>query len=79
MLRRNFRESSGIVVDVCAAHGVWFDDGELAKILEFARTGALAEADRRIAERAATRKRIDAFDAGLSAVLEIQLFPGLGW
>ncbi len=79
MLRRNFRESSGVIVDVCAAHGVWFDSGKLSKILEFAGSGALAEADRRIAERAEARRRIDAFDAGLSSVFPDQFFPGLGW
>ena len=35
MLRRNFGESSGVVVDVCSQHGVWFDRGELGTILEF--------------------------------------------
>ncbi len=33
VLRRNFRESSGIVVDVCAPHGVWLDRGELASLI----------------------------------------------
>ncbi|HEX4341027.1 MAG TPA: zf-TFIIB domain-containing protein [Polyangiaceae bacterium] len=28
MQRKNFRESSGIIVDVCPYHGVWFDRGE---------------------------------------------------
>jgi Zn-finger nucleic acid-binding protein len=44
MLRRNFGETSGVVIDVCSAHGVWFDRGELGKILEFCATGALAKA-----------------------------------
>ena len=57
MLRRNFRESSGIVVDVCAAHGVWLDQGELASLTEFAATGA--EAERRSAERAETTRRLE--------------------
>jgi Zn-finger nucleic acid-binding protein len=68
MLRKNFRESSGVVVDVCAAHGVWFDRGELAKVIEFAGTGALAEADRRIAARAEARRRLDAWGRDLRAV-----------
>ncbi len=68
MHRQNFRESSGIIVDVCAAHGVWFDRGELAKVLEFASTGALAEADRHIEERAETRRRIDTWGQDLYSV-----------
>jgi Zn-finger nucleic acid-binding protein len=68
MLRKNFRESSGVIVDVCAAHGVWFDRGELATILAFASSGALAKADRDIAERAASRKKLDACGRELRAV-----------
>jgi Zn-finger nucleic acid-binding protein len=67
MLRKNFRESSGVVVDVCAAHGVWFDRGELAKVIEFASTGALAEADRRITARADAKRRLDAWGRDLRA------------
>jgi Zn-finger nucleic acid-binding protein len=68
MLRQNFRESSGVVVDVCAAHGIWLDRGELATLIEFASTGAMAEAERRIGERADARKRLDAFGDDLRAV-----------
>jgi Zn-finger nucleic acid-binding protein len=78
MQRRNFHESSRVIVDVCARHGVWFDRGELAKILEFARTGALAEADRRNAEREATKKRIDAIDKDFDAVLPRRMPGRLG-
>jgi Zn-finger nucleic acid-binding protein len=67
MLRRNFRESSGVVVDVCSAHGLWLDAGELATILEFAKTGALAKAEHDIVERAAARKRLDAWGEDLRA------------
>ncbi len=59
MLRQNFRERSGIVVDVCAGHGVWFDRREFAKLIEFAATGALAKAERDIADQADARKRLE--------------------
>lgn len=36
MNRRNFGDSSGIVVDVCKEHGVWFDLGELEAVLAHA-------------------------------------------
>jgi len=52
MLRRNFGETSGVVVDVCSSHGVWFDRGELGKIMEFCATGELARAQGGTAERA---------------------------
>ena len=68
MLRQNFRETSGVVVDVCSAHGIWLDRGELAMLVEFASTGALVEAERRLRERADARKRLDEFAQGLRAV-----------
>ena len=34
MVRRNFALTSGIVVDVCGADGLWFDSEELDRILE---------------------------------------------
>lgn len=37
MHRRNFGQSSGIIVDECAAHGIWFDADELAGVIDFAR------------------------------------------
>jgi Zn-finger nucleic acid-binding protein len=39
MLRKNYGEKSGVLIDVCAAHGVWFDDDELAAILRWIRQG----------------------------------------
>ena len=44
MTRMTFGRRSGIVVDVCHAHGTWFDGGELDAALEFVRGGGL-EAD----------------------------------
>jgi Zn-finger nucleic acid-binding protein len=41
MLRRNFGRVSGIIVDVCAKHGIWFDVGELPRILAFVGNGGL--------------------------------------
>jgi Zn-finger nucleic acid-binding protein len=44
MNRKNFGESSGIVVDVCTRHGVWFDAGELPRVLAFVQAGGLERA-----------------------------------
>jgi Zn-finger nucleic acid-binding protein len=41
MLRHNFGKVSGIIVDVCAKHGTWFDVGELAHVLAFVGSGGL--------------------------------------
>jgi Zn-finger nucleic acid-binding protein len=43
MVRRNFGETSGVVVDVCSPHGVWLDRGELGQLLEFCATGELGK------------------------------------
>jgi hypothetical protein len=32
MQRRNFRRSSGVIVDVCGRHGTWLDADELEQI-----------------------------------------------
>jgi Zn-finger nucleic acid-binding protein len=51
MNRCNFAKCSGVIVDVCKAHGTWFDDKELPKIVEFVVNGGLEKSSRLIAER----------------------------
>jgi Zn-finger nucleic acid-binding protein len=41
MNRVNFANCSGVIVDVCLAHGTWFDRDELRRIVEFIRSGGL--------------------------------------
>ncbi len=47
MLPRNYARKSGVVVDVCLPHGVWFDATELEQIIIFVQSGGLdrAQAD----------------------------------
>jgi Zn-finger nucleic acid-binding protein len=47
MNRRNFGRSSGVIVDICHQHGVWFDSGELPRVLAFVEAGGLQRARRR--------------------------------
>ena len=42
MNRSNFARSSGVIIDLCKQHGVWFDSGELPRIVEFIEKGGLA-------------------------------------
>lgn len=42
MSRRNFAQRSGVIVDVCSAHGVWLDHKELSAILNFIREGGMS-------------------------------------
>jgi Zn-finger nucleic acid-binding protein len=46
MLRRVFGKRSGVLVDVCADHGTWFDAGELAKALAFEAGGGAARVEK---------------------------------
>ncbi len=41
MNRSNFAKISGVVIDTCKPHGVWFDAQELPRIIEFIRKGGL--------------------------------------
>jgi Zn-finger nucleic acid-binding protein len=41
MLRRNFRKSSGVILDVCSDHGSWLDADELEQITGFILSGGV--------------------------------------
>ncbi|MEZ4224011.1 MAG: zf-TFIIB domain-containing protein [Polyangiaceae bacterium] len=56
MSRRNFGRNSGVIVDVCARHGTWFDAGELPRVLAFVEAGGLDFARRREAEERRQRQ-----------------------
>lgn len=47
MNRSNFARSSGVIIDLCKHHGVWFDAEELPKIIEFIRGGGIETARQR--------------------------------
>jgi Zn-finger nucleic acid-binding protein len=63
MHRRNYGRKSGVILDVCGDHGLWFDRGELDRVLRWIRRGELerserlAEEESRHAARAAARER----------------------
>ena len=44
MVRRNFGRTSGVIVDFCGSHGIWFDAQELAHVLRWIRSGNLEAA-----------------------------------
>jgi Zn-finger nucleic acid-binding protein len=46
MHRRNYGRRSGMIIDTCQLHGLWFDQGELAAILDWIHTGGLERAER---------------------------------
>ena len=57
MNRVNFARCSGVVVDVCKAHGTWFDRDELQRIVEFIRAGGMSAARAREIEQLAEERR----------------------
>ena len=44
MNRSNFARASGVIIDTCKQHGVWFDAEELPKIIEFIQKGGMEHA-----------------------------------
>jgi Zn-finger nucleic acid-binding protein len=59
MNRRNYGRKSGVIVDVCARHGIWFDLHELDRLLRWIREGGEARAEKlhQEQERAETRQQ----------------------
>ncbi len=47
MNRRLFSAGSGVIIDVCRAHGAFFDAGELPRIIEFVMKGGLEQAQKK--------------------------------
>jgi Zn-finger nucleic acid-binding protein len=61
MNRVNFSGRSGVIVDVCKAHGTWFDREELRRIVEFIHAGGLEKSRARDREQwAEERRRLEA-------------------
>lgn len=60
MNRFNFAHSSGVILDTCRPHGVWFDADELRRIVAFIAGGGLdAEREREKTELEETRRKLD--------------------
>ncbi len=51
MQRKNYGRKSGVIVDICAKHGVWFDLHELEEVLAWLRSGGVEVKDAPPAQR----------------------------
>ena len=61
MNRTVFGRVSGVIVDVCKDHGVWFDAGEINAIIQFVEEGGMARASAKASrDKAAESKRLEA-------------------
>jgi Zn-finger nucleic acid-binding protein len=72
MQRRNFRKSSGVIVDVCGAHGTWLDADELEQIAGFILSG------RQPAATLTERPQAPAPSPRIAAEILIDRFEGAG-
>jgi Zn-finger nucleic acid-binding protein len=57
MHRVNFAGQSGVIIDLCKDHGVWFEREELRKIVEFIRAGGMTQARETQLERLEHERR----------------------
>lgn len=58
MNRVNYAKRSGVVLDICKAHGLWFDQDELRRVLAFIADGGLDRARAREIEDLREAKRV---------------------
>ncbi len=58
MNRRNFAVISGVIVDLCRDHGIWFDSDELETIMDFIARGGLEAAKEKKIERLKAEDRL---------------------
>jgi hypothetical protein len=74
MNRQNFGRKSGVIVDLCRDHGLWFDLQELPRALRWIQAGGEEQARRRDGEEAQAKLRQERLDGASSKGIE----PG-GW
>lgn len=70
MNRKLFAAGAGVIIDVCRAHGTFFDAGELPRTIEFVMNGGLEQAKRKELERMreqASSERQSAIYAAINA------------
>ena len=67
MNRVNYARHSGVLLDVCKAHGLWFDQDELRRLLAFIAGGGLDRARERELEDLKEAKRASVQMPNLSA------------
>ena len=60
MNRRNYGRRSGVIIDACRDHGLWFDGDELSRVLAWVHAGKQAEAQQQEADEAARQQQLDA-------------------
>lgn len=73
MNRSNFGGGSGVIIDVCGPHGVFFDRGELTRIVDFIEKGGWERVKTR--EKQRMEEEISALESRKRAAAEQGLSP----
>lgn len=76
MNRSNYGGGSGVIVDVCGPHGVFFDRGELTRIVVFLEKGGWDRVKKR--EKQRMEEEISALESRKMGALDLELSPGGG-
>jgi Zn-finger nucleic acid-binding protein len=69
MNRRLFAAGSGVIIDVCRAHGAFFDAGELPRIINFVMNGGLEQAQKKELERLRSDAKREQQNAQFAAMM----------
>jgi Zn-finger nucleic acid-binding protein len=67
MQRQQFGRGSGVIIDLCKHHGIWFDADELARIIHWIQHGGAVQAERYQADDLAREEAIERRKAAASA------------
>ena len=76
MNRSNYGGGSGVIVDVCGPHGVFFDRGELTRIVDFLEKGGWGRVKKR--EKQRMEEEISALESRKTGALDLDSRPGSG-
>src|ERR1700674_1552642 len=69
MNRQNYGRKSGVILDICGAHGIWFDLDELPRVLAWVQGGGEARAGQLEAEQTRTEAREQRLEAETRSAL----------
>ena len=59
MHRRNYGKRSGVLIDLCGEHGVWFDMEELDRIIHWVKAGGLGDAQKWEQQRKSAQQQLN--------------------
>ncbi len=76
MNRINFARCSGVIVDICKAHGIWFDRDELSRIIQFVREGGLDSSRQREKQQIEFERQQLRAEQNAAATRELMRNPG---